>query len=255
MTPSLSPSRFPSMVDICAGLGHGGQGTLRQSASFPATALLHAPESLSYEEASTLTCSGLTAYNALFGLKGREVKKDDWVLVQGSGGVSVAALQFAVAVGACVVATTSSTAKAERLKALGAKEVINYRETPTWGPVAKDRTPEGRGFDFVIDVGGDATLGQSLVAVKIEGVVVVAGMVGGKAEGSVPLMSVLGAVCTVRGVVLGTKDMFEEMCRFIDERGVKPAIDEKVFGFEDAKEALKFLESQEHFSKVVVRLR
>lgn len=255
MTPSLPDSQSPNMVDICAGLGHGAQGTLRQSAVFPSAALLHAPKSLKYEEASTLTCSGLTAYNALFGLKGREVKKDDWVLVQGSGGVSVAALQFALAVGANVVATSSSEAKAEKLKALGAREVVNYRQTPSWGKLVKEMTPEGRGFDYVVDVGGDATLGQSLEAVRIEGVVVAAGMVGGPTEGSVPMMAVLGSVCTVRGVILGTKQMFEEMIEFVDDRGIKPVVDEKGFGFEEVKEAMKYLERQEHFSKVVVKLR
>ena len=151
-------------------LGMGSNGTLTQYGIFHSTNVVHAPSNLSFQEAATLPCSGLTAHNALFGLSGREVKRDDWVLVQGTGGVSVAALQIALAVGAHVVATTSSSAKAARLKKMGVEEVINYRDTPEWGLPARALTPGNVGFDHVIDVGGDATLGQSLKAVNTDGV-------------------------------------------------------------------------------------
>lgn len=205
MTPSLTANQYPTFSDICAGLGHGIDGTLRQYGHFDQAALVKAPNSLSFEEAATLTCSGLTAYNALFGLRGREVHTGDWVLVQGTGGVSIAALQFAVAAGANVIATTSSEAKADRLKALGAKEVVNYRSTPAWGKAARDLTPQHRGFDIVVDIGGDTTLGQSIEAVRTDGLVVAAGMVGGAAKNSVPMMAALTNVCIVRGIMLGTK--------------------------------------------------
>jgi NADPH:quinone reductase-like Zn-dependent oxidoreductase len=210
---------------------------------------------LAFEEAATLTCSGLTAFNALFGLRGREVKAGDWVLVQGTGGVSIAALQFAVAAGANVIATTSSELKTDRLKALGAKEVVNYRSTPAWGQAARESTPNSRGYDFVVDIAGDVTLRQSIEAVRTDGVLVVAGMVGGAAERGVPIMSVLAHPCIVRGIILGTREQFREMVRFVDEKKIQPVVDEKVFALEDAKEAMRMLERQEHFSKVTVKLR
>ncbi|KAK5171943.1 uncharacterized protein LTR77_003580 [Saxophila tyrrhenica] len=255
MTPHLGPNSYPTFGDICAGLGHGADGTLRQYGHFEQAALVRAPESLSFEEAATLTCSGLTAWNALFGLEGRKVNSGDWALVQGTGGVSVAALQFAVTAGANVVATTSSEAKAARLKALGAKHVVNYKTTPEWGPAARELTPQGRGFDVVVDIGGDTTLGESLKAVRTEGLVVAAGMIGGSAESPVPMMAALTTVCIVRGILLGTKAQFEEMVQFIDKNDVRPVVDDKVFGLDEAKEAMRMLERQEHFSKIVIKLR
>lgn len=255
MTPQLSSDQPPAFPHICAGLGHGADGTLRQQGKFHHAAIVRAPKNLSFEEAATLTCSGLTAYNALFGLKGREVKHGDWVLVQGTGGVSVAALQFAAATGANVVATTSSDSKAERLRALGATEVINYRSTPSWGKACRDFTPDRRGFDFVVDIGGDATLGESVTAVRTDGIVVAAGMIGGATENSVPMMSALANVCTVRGIMLGTRKQFDSMVQFIDAHDIHPAIDDKIFGIEGTQEAMRYLERQQHFSKIVIKLR
>jgi NADPH:quinone reductase-like Zn-dependent oxidoreductase len=255
MTPQLSDDEPPTFANICAGIGHGMDGTLRQYGRFKWTALVHAPQSLNFEEAATLTCSGLTAYNALFGLRGREVKAGDWVLVQGTGGVSVAALQFAIAVGATVVATTSTEAKADRLKALGAKAVINYKTTPEWGLSARELTPDGRGFDLIVDVGGEATLGESVKATRTDCTVVAAGLVGGATKESVPMMAALFNACTVRGILLGTRVQFQEMVKFVDEKKVKPVLDEQVFNIRETKEAMRFLERQGHFSKVAIKLR
>ncbi|ROT39584.1 putative alcohol dehydrogenase [Sodiomyces alkalinus F11] len=241
--------------DIGRGLGQTVDGTLRTEGVFASHALVRAPESLDcWLRTATLTCSGLTAWNALFGLRGREVRAGDWVLVQGTGGVSVAALQFAVAVGADVVATTSTGGKAERLRGLGAKHTVDYRTNPDgWGAEARDLTPGGRGFDFVVDIGGNATLAQSLAAVRTDGIVLVVGLAGGEAE-PVPLLGALLHACTARGLLLGSRRQFEDMVRFVDEKGIVPAIDDVVFELHEAKEAYKRLQEKRHFSKVVIRV-
>lgn len=246
-----APSGF---ADISEGLGQAVDGTLRSAGVFPETALVHAPASLDWAEAATLTCSGLTAWNALFGIRGRELRAGDWVLVQGTGGVSVAALQFAAAAGATVVATTSTEEKAARLRGLGAKHTINYRTNPDgWGVEARNLTPEGRGFDFVVDIAGNATLAQSLAAIRTDGIIAVVGMAGGDAT-PVPMMGALAHACTVRGLLLGSRRQFQDMVRFVDEKRVVPALDDVVFGLHEVKEAYKRLQEQKHFSKVVIKI-
>lgn len=249
----LNHSALPHMGHICAGLGQELDGTLTTHGVFQESCLVKFGGNLSFEEATTLSCSGITAWNSLNGLQGREIKKGDWVLVQGSGGVSVAALQFAVATGATVVATTSGAEKGERLRELGASHIINYREIPEWGPAAKELTPSKGGFDIVVDVAGNATLAQSINAVRINGLVVIAGMVGKTSE-QVPLMSVLPANCIVRGITLGTRQMMRDMVAFVEQHNVRPALDTRLFRLEESKEALERLEQQKHFSKVIVRI-
>ena len=242
----------PSMAEISAGLGHGINGTLQEYGHFHQTALIKAPHNLDFARAATLTCSGLTAWNALFGLAGREVKKGDWVLVQGTGGVSIAALQFAAAVGAHVVATTSSQEKAKRLKELGAEHVVNYRTTPGWGVEARKLVPENAGFDLIVDVGGDSTLNESLKAVRTDGVVAATGLLG--ADEPVPMLSAIFHVCIVRGVLLGTRKQFKDMVSFIEEKEVQPVLDDVVFGLEEVRDAYERMVKQEHFSKVVIKM-
>ncbi|KAF9871819.1 hypothetical protein CkaCkLH20_10753 [Colletotrichum karsti] len=249
----LDDSTLPSFAHISAGLGHGLNGTLSTHGVFQESCLAKFGDNLSFEEAATLTCSGITAWNALMGLEGKQVKKGDWVLVQGTGGVSIAALQFALAAGANVIATTSSDAKAARLRDLGAHHVINYRSSPDWGAVAKRLTPSSRGVDIVVDVGGNATLGQSLEAMRIDGLIVIAGLLG-KTDREEPLMSVLGRICVVRGILLGTRQMMRDMIKFMEEKGVKPALDAEVFTLSEAKAAFERLEQQKHFSKVVIKI-
>lgn len=249
----LDDDALPRMGHICAGLGQEVDGTLTTHGVFHESCLIKFGDCLGFEEAATLSCSGITAWNGLMGLHGREVKKGDWVLVQGSGGVSVAALQFALAAGASVVATTSSDEKGAKLRELGASHVINYREVLEWGSVAKQLTPSGRGVDIVVDVGGNATLTQSLRSIRTDGLVVMAGMVG-KSDEQVPMLSLMGSNCMVRSVLLGTKQMFRDMVTFIEEMGVKPALDTETFGLGKVKEALKRLEEQKHFSKIVIQI-
>ncbi|QDS67550.1 hypothetical protein FKW77_003010 [Venturia effusa] len=256
MVPSIDPTMFPTMSAIRTGMGQQVDGTLAQYAVFHVSCLIHAPKNLSYEQAATLTCSGLTAWNACMGLKGRGVKQGDWVLVQGSGGVSVAALQFAKAAGAVVIATTSSEKKGKRLTALGARHIINYRSNPTWGETAKALTPSGHGLDLVVDVGGDNSLTQSLAATRVDGLVVAAGLVAGPPGGTRPaLMDTLWNICIVRGILLGTRQQFEDMNRFVEEKGIDVAVDDEVFELEDVKQAYRKLESQTHFSKIVIGIR
>jgi NADPH:quinone reductase-like Zn-dependent oxidoreductase len=150
----------PDMFDST--LGGTCPGTLRQYAVFPASGLARAPSNLSPVEAGTLTCAPLTSWNALYGLQSKALKPGDVVLTQGTGGVSLSAIQFAKAAGATVIATTSSTEKAKRLEKLGADIVLNYKEDPNWGETAKRLSPGGAGVDHVIEVGGAGTTAQSL---------------------------------------------------------------------------------------------
>ncbi|KAH9904172.1 putative zinc-containing alcohol dehydrogenase [Xylariomycetidae sp. FL2044] len=235
-------------------LGQGTGGTLRSMGVFSEKALVHAPKSLDWLPAATLTCTWTTAWNALFGLKDKQAGPGAWVLVQGTGGVSIAALQLAVAVGATVVATTSTEEKAARLLALGAAHTVNYRSnSANWGEAAKGFTPDGRGFDIVVDVGGNETQPQSLTAVRPDGLVTLIGAVGGDAE-PVPLFAAFMHTCIVRGLLSGSRSQFKELVSFIDEKGIKPALDDVVFGLAEAKDAYWRLKERKHFAKVVIRI-
>ncbi|PYI09545.1 alcohol dehydrogenase [Aspergillus sclerotiicarbonarius CBS 121057] len=255
MVPQKPEAEPVTFADISTGLGQRVDGTLRPFGVFHDTALVKMPPSLSFLEASTLTCAGLTAWNALFGLGSRAPRKGDVVLVQGTGGVSVIALQFALACGATVIATTSSDAKAQKLKAAGAHHVLNYRSDLKWGETAKQLTPDGKGVNLVVDVGGLSTVAQSLKAVRPEGVIAMTGLLGGAPDANVnTLIDCLVNLCTVRGVLLGTRRQYEEMNAFIEEHGIRPVVDHKVFGFEEVADAYQYMDDQRHFSKVCVRI-
>lgn len=211
------------------------------------------PTSLSYLEAATLPCAALTAWNALYGLK--PLKPGDVVLTQGTGGVSIFAVQFAKAAGATVIATTSSESKAALLKKLGADHVINYKTTPEWGAQARSLTPSSVGVTHIIEVGGPTTIAQSLKAIKFDGVISIIGFVGGGAKEKEPgFLDCLVNICTVRGLLVGSRDMFEEMNRAIDGNGIKPVVDEKVFGLDELKEAYQYMWDQKHFGKLAIRI-
>ncbi|KAI0455689.1 NAD(P)-binding protein [Xylaria acuta] len=248
MCPDIADDVLPGFDAITNGVGGMTHGTLCRRGIFRHGALVLKPSNLSYAQAATLACSGLTAWNALMGCKGREVKKGDWVLVQGTGGIAAAA-------GASVIATTSSDAKAERLQALGASHVINYRKTPEWGEQAKVLTPDGRGVDHVIDVVGPSTLSQSLKVVRHDGLVTLAGLVGGlTGEGQIPvdIMGALFQLCVVRGMLLGTRNMLRDMVQYVEEKKIQIAVDDVEFALEDAKSAYERLKFQKHFSKVII---
>jgi NADPH:quinone reductase-like Zn-dependent oxidoreductase len=167
------------------------------------------PPSLNWLEGSTLPCAALTAWNALYGLK--PLAPGDVVLTQGTGGVSIFAVQFAKAAGATVIATTSSAEKAEILKKLGADHVINYKDEPNWGEKAAALTPKGEGVNHVLEVGGVATIAQSLKAIKIDGVISIIGFLSSDAKEQPSFLEALMNVCTIRGIMVGNRNQFEDM--------------------------------------------
>ncbi|KAF9815574.1 hypothetical protein IEO21_04495 [Rhodonia placenta] len=234
------------------GLGGPIDGVLTEYKTLPAHSLVLIPENLSYEEASTLPCAALTAYNALSGpipLKG-----GDYLLVQGTGGVSIFGLQLAIASGASVIVTSSSDEKLKIAKKLGAKHLINYKKTPDWEKEVLKIT-NGRGVDHVIEVGGAATIKKSIASVRYGGSVHVVGHIA--PDGSVDLVhlpiALLIRTANLRGILIGSRTQFEDMNRLITANGIKPLVD-KVFKFEEAREAYKYLESQKHVGKVVIKV-
>jgi NADPH:quinone reductase-like Zn-dependent oxidoreductase len=160
-----------------------------------------------------------------------------------------------LAAGANVVAITSSDAKADRLLSLGARHVINYKKHSNWGELARGFTPKGRGIDHVVDVVGATTMAESLSAVRLHGLITVAGMVGGSGGGeqTPDVMSALWKLCVFRGIYLGSRSMFRDMVCFLEQKEVRPALDDVSFSLEDAKSAFERLEKQQHFSKVVIK--
>lgn len=210
---------------------------------------------LSDEEASTLSCAGLTAWNALYGLKSKALKPGDVVLTQGTGGVSMFAVQFAVAAGATVIATTSSDEKASKLKSLGAHHVINYKTESNWGEAAKALTPDGQGVDHILEVGGPRTMAQSLKAIKMDGVISIIGFLGGGSSKDQPsFLECLNHVCIVRGILVGSRLQFEEMNLAIDANKIKPVVDSRIFKLEEAREAYEYMWDQKHFGKLVIKV-
>ncbi|KAK0479186.1 alcohol dehydrogenase superfamily protein [Armillaria novae-zelandiae] len=234
-------------------LGGGQHGVLTEYKALPDYSLVKIPEHLSYEEASTLPCAALTAYNALLGPK--PVKAGDTVLVLGTGGVSIFGLQLAVASGATVIATSSSDAKLAIAKKLGAAHTINYNTTPDWDKEVL-RLTEGRGVDHILEVGGPGTLEKSLAAVRYAGYIHIIGFV---AQNPAALGSIIGPcigkAIILRGILIGSVAQFEAMNRLLRARPeeTRPLVD-KVFAFEEAIDAYAYLESQRHVGKVVIRV-
>lgn len=229
-------------------------GTLREYASFDEQGLVQMPTNLNFLEASTLSCAALTAWNALYGLETRALKPGQTVLTQGTGGVSIFALQFAKAAGARVIATTSSPQKAELLKKYGADHIINYKENPNWGEEAKKLTPGGAGVEHVVEVGGPTTMAQSLKAIKIDGVISIIGFIGGFDKQQPSFLDCLNNVCTVRGLLVGSRLQFEDMNRAIEANDIHPIVDEKMFELTQLKEAYEYMWDQKHFGKLCVKI-
>lgn len=225
--------------------GDGVDGYAREEVTGPATSFTHAPKNWSHAEAATLTTAGLTAWRALF--SDDHLKPGETVLVQGTGGVSIFALQFAKMAGANVVATSSSDEKLERLKALGADHVINYRSNLKWGETARDMTG-GRGVDHVIDVGGPSTLQQSMAAVRVAGHISIIGILSG-VECSLELIPALTKQIRLQGVLVGSRAQQIEMIRAIERNGMHPVID-KSFPLEDIVAAFRHQESNAHIGKI-----
>lgn len=242
-------------TSVTTGVGGTVDGALRQYGAYSEQGLVHMPSNLNWLEGSTLTCAGLTAWNGLYGLESRSLKPGDWVLTQGTGGVSMFAVQFAKAAGAKVIATTSSAAKGDKLKKLGADHVLNYKEDANWGESAKKLTPGGKGVQHVLEVGGPTTMTQSLKAIAFDGVISIIGFLGGpKGEQDPGFLDVLTNIATVRGVLVGSRLQFEQMNAAVEANDIKPVVDEKVFKLDETKEAYQYMWDQKHFGKLCISI-
>ncbi|PYI00689.1 GroES-like protein [Aspergillus sclerotiicarbonarius CBS 121057] len=237
--------------DFASSLGAKHDGVFQEYAVFNEQSCVEIPSHLSFREAATLPCAGVTAWNALYGGP-RALKPGETVLTQGSGGVSVFAVQFGKMGGAEVISTTSGSEKAEKLKGLGADNVINYTEDERWGETAKTLSRKGRGADFIIEIGGASTMVQSTQAVAIDGQIAVIGRRAGKgfSDGGDGTHST--SVSTIRRVLVGSRQLHEEMNVAIEVNGLRPVVDERVFGLGELREALRYFETGRHFGKVVV---
>ncbi len=229
-------------------LGGAIDGMLSEKVVLSEEGLVRIPEHLSFEEASTLPCAAVTAWNGLVEKGG--LKAGETVLVQGTGGVSLFALQFAKMFGARAIATSSSDEKLERALTLGASDGINYKKNPGWDERALELTG-GRGVDHVVEVGGPDTLNGSLSAVRMGGGIYMIGVLTG-ISGEVNTALILRKSVRVQGIYVGSRAMFEAMNRAISLNELRPVID-RAFSFEEVPDALRHMESGAHFGKIVVR--
>jgi NADPH:quinone reductase-like Zn-dependent oxidoreductase len=230
-------------------LGGAIDGVLTQFRVFDRTGLLRIPEHLSYQEGATLPCAGLTAWNAL--VPTTHVQAGDTVLLLGTGGVSIFGLQFAKLHGARVIVTSSSDEKLARAKALGADETINYKTTPEWDKEVL-RLTNGKGADIVLEVGGGETFARSMNSTRASGQIAVIGVLTG-VVGTVPVGLIGIQTLSVRGIFVGSVAMFEDMNRAIISNQLRPVID-RVFTFEQSVDALRYMQSAQHFGKIVISL-
>jgi NADPH:quinone reductase-like Zn-dependent oxidoreductase len=239
----------PTEAAARTALGAGGAGMLAETVVLPAEGLVSIPDHLTFEEAATLPCAAVTAWHAL--VTEGQLKAGDIVLIQGTGGVSIFALQFARLHGARVIATSGSDEKLQKVRERGASDGINYKSTPDWDKVVRELTG-GVGADHVVEVGGAGTLARSLRAVRIGGRVSLIGVLSGGAS-EVSIFPILMKNVRVQGIYVGSRAMFEEMNRAIELHRLRPAID-RVFPLEQASEAYRHMESGTHFGKIVIRL-
>lgn len=229
-------------------LGGPLNGMLAEKVVLPESGVIHFPKHLSFEEAATLPCAALTAWSALTVSGG--VKPGDTVLVLGTGGVSIFALQFARMMGARVIVTSKSDEKLQRAAGLGASECVNYERTPNWGKAVLKLT-NGLGVDHVIEVGGAGTLEQSLQAVRLGGCVSLIGVLsGGKSE--VDLRPILMGNVRVQGVFVGHRQSFEEMNRALEFHKLRPVVD-RTYPFHELSDGLKHMQAGQHFGKICIR--
>lgn len=246
--PRWFGGEMPSTIQTDS-YGAESDGWLCELKAVSQEAVVSLPDALSFEAGCTLPCAGLTAWTALTGPV--PIRAGHTVLVQGSGGVSTFALQLARAVGATVIATTSSAAKAEQLKAMGASAVVNYREDAEWGRSVRKLTG-GRGVDRVVEVGGPGTIGQSLRAVAVGGEIASIGFLTSENPG-IDFFQLKLSGANFRNITVGDRGGLLELLRAVAGGGVQPVID-RVFAFEDARAAFAHLESGGHMGKVVVRV-
>ncbi len=238
----------PTLEKLSSALGFPIPGAGRELAVFSQEGVSKVPEFLSDAEVSTLPCAALTAWRALF--DDARLEPGDTVVLQGTGGVSIFGLQFAHAAGYRTVITSSSDHKLERARALGADHQVNYRNTPEWSRPVREATG-GVGADFIMEVGGAGTIQQSLRAVRIGGHIAIIGVVSGAGEGVQPAVLV-GNSARLVGVSVGSREMFEAMCRAMELHRIKPVVD-RVFPWTEARAALEAMRAGEHFGKIVLQ--
>jgi NADPH:quinone reductase-like Zn-dependent oxidoreductase len=237
----------PTPQGLASALGAPIPGAGRELAAFHEDGLSKVPDFLSDRQVSTLPCAALTAWRALF--EDARLRPGDTVLLQGTGGVSIFGLQFAKAAGLQAIITSSQNEKLERAAGLGVDRGINYRDTPDWGRAARDWT-DGRGVDFVMEVGGAGTLTQSLQAIALSGHIAIIGVLGGAAE-PLQIGQMIGTGAKLQGVMVGSRAMFEAMCQAIETHRIEPVVD-KVFPFEEAAAAFEAMRTGAHFGKIVL---
>ncbi len=227
---------------------HGGplDGMMQEKINIPADAVAAAPHHLNAAEAATLVCAGVTAWNALIVQGG--LTSDDTVLLQGTGGVSLFALQIAKMIGATVVITSSSDDKLARATSLGADHTINYRAIPDWHNAAREVTG-GAGVDHIVEIGGGDTLSKSLRAIKPSGVISLIGILGG-ATPALELARVVTRNVRLQGVTVGSREMLNDLARAYEAHGMRPVLDARTFAFDEVGPALASLASGDHFGKI-----
>jgi len=246
--PRWFGGEMPSTIQADS-YGAESDGWLTELKAVSQEAIVPIPNALSYGEAATIPCAGVTAWTALTGHT--PIRAGHSVLIQGTGGVSIFALQIARAVGATIVATTSSDAKTGRLRELGADHIVNYVTEPEWGRQVR-RLTGGRGVDRVVEVGGPGTIGQSLRAVALGGEIASIGFLSTDNPG-IDFFQLKTSGAGFRNIAVGDRNALIEFSRLVAQTGLKPVID-RVFAFDQAREAFTHLEGGSHFGKVVIRV-
>jgi NADPH:quinone reductase-like Zn-dependent oxidoreductase len=253
----VAPAFYPAWIDGPPTrenkrivLGEGRDGCCAQHLLTTAEALVRVPDHLSDLEAATLPCAGVTAWRAVAvdGVAG----PGKTVVVQGTGGVSIFALQIARALGARVIATSSQDEKLERCRTLGADATVNYRTHPDWSAEVR-RLTEGRGADVIVDVGGAGSIEQSVRAAAVGGHIAIVGILGGVGDASLSVATAMRRNLTLRGVTVGSRGDFENLCRFLREHQLHPVIGD-TFAMEDLGRAVDHLEARRHFGKIAIAI-
>lgn len=235
----------PTLEKLSSALGFPIPGVGRELAILSQEGVSKVPDFLTDQEVATLPCAALTAWRGLF--EDANLEPGDTVVLQGTGGVSVFGLQFAKAAGYRTIITSSSDEKLARAKALGADHLINYKAVPEWGKAVREVVPDGA--DFIMEVGGGGTIQQSLRAVRIGGHIAVIGVVAG--AGDINPAVLIGNSAKLQGLSVGSREMFEAMCRAIELHKIKPVVD-KVYPWTEVRAAIAAMQGGEHFGKIVL---
>jgi len=238
----------PTLEKLSTSLGFPIPGAGRELGVFSQEGLSKVPDFLTDEQVASLPCAALTAWRGLF--EDADLQPGDTVVLQGTGGVSIFGLQFAHAAGLKTIITSSSDEKLDRAKALGADVCVNYRTTPEWSKAVKAATG-GVGADIILEVGGGGTIDQSMRAVRIGGHIAIIGVVAGAGNPFNPA-SLIGNSAKLQGLSVGSRDMFEAMCRAIELRRIEPVVD-KVFPWTEVRAAFQAMQGGEHFGKIVLK--